>query len=55
MAHVEQLLLDLPALAPLLVQLARAEAPSAEDAAAVAAVHQPCAIRWFFANAVSAD
>ncbi|MFF6882665.1 hypothetical protein ACFY9F_05710 [Streptomyces sp. NPDC012421] len=53
LAHVEQLLLDLPALAPLLVRLARTEAPSAEDAAAVAAFHQPRAIRWFFANAVS--
>ncbi|MFG2232281.1 hypothetical protein ACGFNX_20085 [Streptomyces sp. NPDC048723] len=54
LAHVDQLLLDLPALAPLLVQLARTEVPSAEDAAAVAASHQPRAIRWFFANAVSA-
>ncbi|KOV00668.1 hypothetical protein ADK91_25265 [Streptomyces sp. XY511] len=53
LAHVEQLLLDLPALAPLLVSLARTEAPSAADAAAVAAIHQPRAIRWFFANAVS--
>lgn len=53
LAHVEQLLLDLPDLAPLLVQLARTEAPSAEDAAAVAAIHQPRAIRWFFANTVS--
>ncbi|MGQ4389911.1 hypothetical protein [Streptomyces sp. SAS_270] len=53
LAHVEQLLLDLPALAPLLVSLARNEMPSAADAAAVAAIHQPRAIRWFFANAVS--
>ncbi|MCG7523825.1 hypothetical protein MHW47_05100 [Streptomyces sp. OfavH-34-F] len=53
LAHVEQLLLDLPALAPLLVRLARTEAPTAEDAAAVAAFHQPRAIRWFFSNAVS--
>ncbi|MGW2402601.1 hypothetical protein ACWCYY_39265 [Kitasatospora sp. NPDC001664] len=53
LAHVEQLLLDLPALAPLLVSLARTEDPSAEDAAAVAAIHQPRATRWFFANAVS--
>ncbi|MEU3907965.1 hypothetical protein AB0F20_29845 [Streptomyces goshikiensis] len=53
LAHVEQLLLDLPALAPLLVSLARTEVPSAADAAAVAAIHQPRAIRWFFANAVS--
>ncbi|MFE6977746.1 hypothetical protein [Streptomyces sp. NPDC057682] len=53
LAHVEQLLLDLPALAPLLVSLTRNEAPSAADAAAVAAIHQPRAIRWFFANAVS--
>ncbi|MFE5589508.1 hypothetical protein [Streptomyces sp. NPDC056549] len=53
LAHVEQLLLDLPALAPLLVSLARTDAPSAADAAAVAAIHQPRAIRWFFANAVS--
>ncbi|MFE4263434.1 hypothetical protein [Streptomyces sp. NPDC056883] len=53
LAHIEQLLLDLPALAPLLVRLARTEVPSAADAAAVAAIHQPRAIRWFFANAVS--
>ncbi|MGW6202094.1 hypothetical protein ACWF9B_00340 [Streptomyces sp. NPDC055089] len=53
LAHVEQLLLDLPALAPLLVSLARNEMPSAADAAAVAAIHQPRAIRWFFANALS--
>ncbi|MFD7881900.1 hypothetical protein ACFV3N_05630 [Streptomyces bauhiniae] len=54
LVHVEQLLLDLPALAPLLVRLARTEAPTAEDAAAVAASHQPRALKWFFANAVSA-
>ncbi|MEU7028988.1 hypothetical protein AB0A60_20140 [Streptomyces sp. NPDC046275] len=53
LAHVEQLLLDLPALAPLLVRLARTEAPTAADADAVATFHQPRAIRWFFANAVS--
>ncbi|MGW7314689.1 hypothetical protein [Streptomyces sp. NPDC054865] len=53
LAHVEQLLLDLPALAPLLVSLARNREPSEADAAAVAAIHQPRAIRWFFANAVS--
>ncbi|WEH28068.1 hypothetical protein [Streptomyces sp. AM 3-1-1] len=53
LAHVEHLLLDLPALAPLLVSLARNEMPSSADAAAVAAIHQPRAIRWFFANAVS--
>ncbi|MCX4451700.1 hypothetical protein [Streptomyces sp. NBC_01789] len=53
LAHVEQLVLDLPALAPLLVPLARTEAPSVEDAATVASIHQPRAIRWFFANAVS--
>ncbi|MDX3186607.1 hypothetical protein ABZ516_32665 [Streptomyces sp. NPDC019826] len=53
LAHVEQLLLDLPALAPLLVSLARNKEPSAADGAAVAAIHQPRAIRWFFANAVS--
>ncbi|MFI8515299.1 hypothetical protein ACIGHB_29645 [Streptomyces sp. NPDC085460] len=53
LAHVEQLLLDLPALAPLLVRLARTETPTAADAASVASFHQPRATRWFFANAVS--
>ncbi|MFF2819584.1 hypothetical protein ACFVT9_29195 [Kitasatospora cineracea] len=52
-AHVEQLVLDLPDLAPLLVALVRAEAPTAEDARAVAAFQLPGAVRYFFTNAVS--
>ncbi|MFE4397955.1 hypothetical protein [Streptomyces sp. CB02056] len=40
-AHVEQLVLDLPDLAPLLVALVHAEAPTVEDAEAVAALQQP--------------
>ncbi len=55
LAHVKQLLLDLPDLASLLVPLARVETPTAADAEAVAAVHQRRAIRWFFTNAVSCD
>ncbi|MDH6711311.1 hypothetical protein P3T27_008069 [Kitasatospora sp. MAA19] len=54
-AHVEQLVLDLPALAPLLVPLVTAQAPTAADAEAVAALQQPRAIRYFFMHAVSPD
>ncbi|MFE4360418.1 hypothetical protein [Kitasatospora sp. NPDC056800] len=52
-AHVEQLVLDLPDLAPLLVALVHAEAPTVEDAEAVAALQQPRAVRYFFTHAVS--
>ncbi|MFJ1756544.1 hypothetical protein [Kitasatospora sp. NPDC088134] len=54
-AHTRQLLLDLPALAPLLVPLVTAQAPTAADAAEVAALQQRRSIRYFFMHAVSPD
>ncbi|MFB7673188.1 hypothetical protein ACFC26_17440 [Kitasatospora purpeofusca] len=54
-AHVEQLVLDLPALAPLLVPLVTAQEPTPADAAAVAALQQPRAVRYFFMHAVSPE
>ncbi|MFD9687367.1 hypothetical protein ACFWXO_16605 [Kitasatospora sp. NPDC059088] len=52
-AHVEQLVLDLPDLAPILVALVRTDAPTAEDVEAVARLHQRRAVRYFFTHAES--
>ncbi|MFF1790552.1 hypothetical protein ACFVX9_29315 [Kitasatospora sp. NPDC058243] len=52
-AHVEQLVLGLPRLAPLLVPLVRAQRPTPEDGEVVAALQQPRAVRYFFVHAVS--